>query len=1186
VLNRLFIAIGVLVILAIGAAFVVPRFIQWGDYRDRLQTMAAEAFGTEVAIEGDIHLTLLPAPKLEFTRVRVGPASTPVLQVEQVDAEFSLLDFLRDQYKVTSLTLNHPVVDLAIAADGSISSGIAIAGQGQSNVSIANANVESGSVRLTDMRSGAVYAADGINGQLKLDALQGPFSFSGNASVDHAAYAVRVSTTKFDNGKTTLALFVKADNQSFTLDSSGTLTLGAVPRYLGDLTYRAPPPRPKAGETVDAGRGDFVLTGKVDAGAERVLLSDYVALPDENRAAMRLTGAGELKLGKAVSFNAIVSGGVVALPPRDATKELTDPPYELVRLLGEMPLPPIPPVKGTIGLDITELNLRAVSLRELRLDAATDTKGWTITDFTATLPGATRLELTGNLGIADGKPIFAGGLSLDSQQLDRLAAMWRKPIAADPLLGQAGSLKASVALSSDTLTLGNGTLIVGGINQGFDAQIGFAQPRRLKLDVHFTTLGPEESNTLQALLPDMTGSGSFGATFPKGELDLSAGKAALFGLDGTNLQAHATWEGGVLEFQKLSAEDFGGAQFDARLTAFGTLAAPELSGTGMIKLEADAPVLDTLLDVIHTPAAVADFLRNSLPADLNVQLDAPAGDGGQVLNVSGRLSASDVKLEARLGAGIANALAAPIAARLSMSSQSSLLMTRQLGLGASSIFGDGTPLQLNATVEGVPSNSYETHVTLAGGDDHISFDGNVIAGDFTRISGTGALDVKLADPAVVAQMLGAGGLYLPPLAGTADLEFSGADQASLSRIAVPGASGNLTFTRNGAQTAVTGALALDALDAHALVPALAGAASTVSAAGSLWPEGPIDIGAAPRTGTGRIDVTVAALDNGGRPLLSDVKFGYDWDAQSLHLRNLSGGIGGGTLGADITVCCSSAALPDKQVSGRLSLAGVALDAVAPAAIGNALDGTLDATAQFDGSGETLDEAIAAMTGTGSYTVNGFSVAQFDPGVFLAAGALSGVVDLPAEALTTTVTEKLKAGPFSAPSLTGSFTIANGTLRSPNLAIAGDGARIFGGATLSLKDLVLDAHYAMSPTGKVDPTSAIDATTAEVDAALKGPLWAPAATYDVAALVDGMKIKANEVELARLEQIKAEADARARAALELRARRDALQPGLSVAGGGEALRLAQEAAAVEAARKAAEAAKRAAASSAEPLDLGL
>ena len=47
VLNRLFIAIGLVVILAIGAAFVVPRFIQWGDYRGRMQQIAAE-FGIAI----------------------------------------------------------------------------------------------------------------------------------------------------------------------------------------------------------------------------------------------------------------------------------------------------------------------------------------------------------------------------------------------------------------------------------------------------------------------------------------------------------------------------------------------------------------------------------------------------------------------------------------------------------------------------------------------------------------------------------------------------------------------------------------------------------------------------------------------------------------------------------------------------------------------------------------------------------------------------------------------------------------------------------------------------------------------------------------------------------------------------------------------------------------------------------
>ena len=127
VLNRIFVLIGVLVILAIGAAFIVPRFIQWGEYRERLQTMAATAFGTEVAIEGDIHLTLLPQPKLEITKVRVGPPSAPVLEVGQVTAEVSLLDFLRDQYKVTGLTLDHPVINVAVGADGALATGLELA---------------------------------------------------------------------------------------------------------------------------------------------------------------------------------------------------------------------------------------------------------------------------------------------------------------------------------------------------------------------------------------------------------------------------------------------------------------------------------------------------------------------------------------------------------------------------------------------------------------------------------------------------------------------------------------------------------------------------------------------------------------------------------------------------------------------------------------------------------------------------------------------------------------------------------------------------------------------------------------------------------------------------------------------------------------------------------------------------
>ena len=97
-LNRLFIAIGVLVILTMTTAFLVPRFIQWSDYRPRLEGMASAAFGTKVSIEGDIALTLLPQPQLHFTNVKMGSPDAPVVQIADVEAQFSLLDFLRCRF--------------------------------------------------------------------------------------------------------------------------------------------------------------------------------------------------------------------------------------------------------------------------------------------------------------------------------------------------------------------------------------------------------------------------------------------------------------------------------------------------------------------------------------------------------------------------------------------------------------------------------------------------------------------------------------------------------------------------------------------------------------------------------------------------------------------------------------------------------------------------------------------------------------------------------------------------------------------------------------------------------------------------------------------------------------------------------------------------------------------------------
>jgi len=1190
VLNRLFVIVGFLVILAIGGAFVIPRFITWSDYRPRLEAMATQAFGTPVEITGDISLNLLPQPLLVFTKVRVGPTEAPAIEVEKVEAEFSLFDFLSDRYKVTRLELEQPVVTVAIREDGSVDSGFALAPEAaQSNVSIANAAIVGGRVQLADARSGETHVAEAITGELRLDSIKGPFSFQGSGTLDSAAYTMRVSTAQLnDAGATTLSLYLQAEDRSFTVEASGALQTGAAPKFAGDFTYRRPPPRPVEGQIVDAGRGDLLLQGKVEAVADRVLLSEYTLLPDENRAATRLLGAAELKLGEGMAFNAIVSGSVIALPPRDATKELTDPPYELVRLLGETPLPPIPNIPGTIGLDITELNLRGVSLRDLRLDAATDAKSWTIEHFSASLPGSTKVGLTGNLSVVDGHPIFAGGVTVASQQLDRLAALWRKAPDGNPLFNMEGSLTSDVALSSDTLTLSSGTLVLAGINQGFDAAINFGAQRELKLGVHFTTLGQEESNAIAALLPDVVGTGSFGATFPKGAIDVSASRAVLFGLPGSGLAALANWEGGVLELSKLHADDLGGAMIDAKLTAFGTLMKPELSGNGSIRISDGAPIVTAVLGSIHTPPAIAEFLHRSLPATLDVQLDPPTGEGGQTLNATGRLGTADTKIVAQLGGGIANALVAPLAATLELNSESPALMTAQLGLGSTPILDDRTPLHLAATIEGTPANSYEIHARLEGGADRIAFDGNVVPGDFTRIGGNGSVEMVLSDPGILAEIAGADGIYVPALSGRAQLRFDGLDSITLADIETADATGELALTRRDGIAAITGSLKLASLDAIALLPMLAGPSGTVAGEG-LWPEGPIDIGDGPRASTGRIDVAVAEVTAGGQKLLADATFGLDWDAQSIGLRELSGEAEGGTLTLDAKVCCSNPALPAKQLTGRLALDGVPLDVVAPGAIAAGLDGKLTATAAFDGTGETMAAAVRAMTGTGSYTISDFSAQNFDPQAFNSLGALTGIIDMTPEALTAAVNEELAKGPFASNMFTGSFTVAGGTLRSPNLAIAGSGARIFGSGNLQLADLTLDARYAMSPTVIADPASMVDPTTAEVTAVVTGPLWAPVASYDVASLVDGMKIKASEIELARLEQLRLEDEARQRELAAERARVAAEQAAAAEAKRKAEQEAAEKAAAEAESRRLAEEAGRAAAqppATPAPIDLGL
>ncbi len=1132
-LNRIYIIVGMLAIIVLAGAFIAPNFVRWSDYRGRMEELATDVLGTPVTVRGDIDFTLLPQPRLRFSDVLVGSAEEPAATVDSVEAEFSLMDFLRDNYNVTRLVLRQPVVDFSIDESGFLGSGVTLAA-GAGGVGLGDTTIVGATVRLMDRRSGETFVADEVSGELRLADFSGPFSFQGSASHHGEAYSLRFNSSALDaEEKSRVSLFLQPQSGAFSFSLEGLLAPGMAPKFEGDMVYRQTPP---AAEVATDIRGDLVLESKVTASTDRVVLSGYTLRPDENRAATRLTGAASIQLGDVRSFDAVISGGVFSLPPRDAKEDATTLPYEAVRLLAELPAPIMPPMAGRVGIDLAEVGLRGFALRNVRMDASTDGSTWLIEQFTGQLPGDTEVRMSGQLSSDNERPAFRGEVSLASARLDGLAALWRKPDEDNLLFNEPGALTGQVMLGGDALGLVGGVLTLNERTHALELRLGFGEEKRLDLVAHFDELGERGSALVGALLPNAA-EPAFGLSFPFGSFSLTGKGARVFGLDGTGLVAEGQWREGGVSFSRLSAEDWGGIGLDATLTAGGTAAEPDVSGSGMVRIgKGDAPALLGLYDLLDVPQSWRDFLALSAPADLLVDLGAPL-DGGQTLTLAGSLGAGALNLRAELDGGIAALATAPLRVTAGLESTDIAGLTRQIGFGDTALFGGEGSMLVSLNLEGYPSNSLDANLTASLGDESISYAGNLLSLDNGEIQGTGTLDVALDNAGGLAGMVGAGGLALPMADGSAQLHFEGGRLARLTEIA--GVSGDVGFTgalslsHTGSTAVVAGDIALDLVSVEGLAATLFGPTALVAGSGT-WPEGPISLAEGPRQTRGTVSVTAGALAGGEVERLGKTSFELSWDETRTRLARFEAVADLGTVNLDIAVCCAGP-LTDKTVSGRLSIATTPIELIAPPAVADMIEGLVDGGVQFEGTGASLAEVMAAMTGEGHFTLTGLAVEQLSPEVYPTIAGLDDVLTMESDAMGAIMGLALGQGPFTAPSANGAFTIAGGVVRLANFIVDGSGARLAGDINLAMAELGLSGGFVMTPRDFVDSSGLIGSDTSRIITRLGGTLLAPVVTLDLEEMIAAVLVRANELEVDRLEILRAEDAERQRAAAEERNR---------------------------------------------------
>jgi hypothetical protein len=130
---------------------------------------------------------------------------------------------------------------------------------------------------------------------------------------------------------------------------------------------------------------------------------------------------------------------------------------------------------------------------------------------------------------------------------------------------------------------------------------------------------------------------------------------------------------------------------------------------------------------------------------------------------------------------------------------------------------------------------------------------------------------------------------------------------------------------------------------------------------------------------------------------------------------------------------------------------------------------------------------------------------------------------------------LEQGRFSAPAATGAFTIAGGVLRLANLLVEGDGAGLAGSLNLGLDTLELGGSFVMTPRGFDADGGLVGPDISRIVARLGGSLLAPEVTLDLEEMIASVMVRANEIEVDRLEALRAEDAERQRAAAEERNR---------------------------------------------------
>jgi len=121
-MKKLLIGLGVLVVIVIAAALVIPAFIPVEVYKTQIITQIEGATGRKAKIDGDFKLSILPRVEFVAGKVSLGNAkggkAQDMMSLDKLTVRVGVFPLLSGNLEVDALVAEKPVINLEVDQQG------------------------------------------------------------------------------------------------------------------------------------------------------------------------------------------------------------------------------------------------------------------------------------------------------------------------------------------------------------------------------------------------------------------------------------------------------------------------------------------------------------------------------------------------------------------------------------------------------------------------------------------------------------------------------------------------------------------------------------------------------------------------------------------------------------------------------------------------------------------------------------------------------------------------------------------------------------------------------------------------------------------------------------------------------------------------------------------------------------